>query len=96
MAVEVRCVEIDLRGVRDAKTLHDRLARALDFPAFYGRNWAAFWDAITGLVELPPQLVFPGYNELAEHLPQEAHNLRQALEDRNQQFPGWACQLEWR
>ncbi|MFE9574497.1 barstar family protein [Streptomyces sp. NPDC006692] len=29
------------------------LEREFDFPYFYGRNWDAFWDAVTGLVEIP-------------------------------------------
>ncbi|WP_078662734.1 barstar family protein [Streptomyces bicolor] len=39
--------------VRDAGELQRLLQRELLLPDFYGRNWNAFWDAITGLVALP-------------------------------------------
>jgi len=46
-------VEINLNSVQNSEELHDLLKKKLDFPDFYGMNWNAFWDAITGLVELP-------------------------------------------
>ena len=57
-------VEIDLTSVATAKELHVELARALGFPRWYGRNWDAFWDAITGLVEMPRTLRFRAWSSL--------------------------------
>ncbi|WP_344013755.1 barstar family protein [Streptomyces thermospinosisporus] len=51
---------IDLTRVVDAEELHRLLQRKLGFPDFYGRNWNALWDAITGLVDLPQELTFTG------------------------------------
>jgi len=42
---------IELIGVCSSRALHKRVMTALRFPDFYGHNWDAFWDAITGLVE---------------------------------------------
>lgn len=51
-------------------------------------NWDAFWDAITGLVEMPGHVRFLGWDSLTEHLPHEAGLLRAALDRyRNQYRP---------
>ncbi|NJP49786.1 ribonuclease inhibitor [Streptomyces sp. SBST2-5] len=72
---------IDLSAVRDAEELHRLLQRELRFPDFYGRNWNAFWDAITGLVDLPHELTFTGWPEFSAALPEEARRLRALLDD---------------
>ena len=38
---------IDLAGVRDAATLHDRIAAVLPLPDGYGRNLDALYDVLT-------------------------------------------------
>lgn len=50
---------LDLTGTED---LHATLARAFGFPEWYGKNWDAFWDAITGLVRLPERMVVRGHD----------------------------------
>ncbi|MCT7356504.1 barstar family protein [Streptomyces sp. 15-116A] len=74
-------VVIDLATVRNAEELHRLLQRRLQFPDFYGRNWNAFWDAITGLVDLPHELIFTGWSAFSAALPAEAHKLRALLDD---------------
>ncbi len=88
-------VEIDLSTVMTATDLHHELARALDFPDFYGQNWDAFWDAITGLVVMPRVLRFRGWQGLVDRLPQEAQRLRQCLEDMQRAYPDGATQVEY-
>ncbi|MET8693939.1 barstar family protein [Streptomyces bauhiniae] len=51
-------ITIDVSGLSDERALHRVLRRELGFPDFYGNNWAAFWDAITGLVRIPGHLRF--------------------------------------
>lgn len=60
---------IDLTEVRDAEGLQRLLQRELRFPDFYGRNWNAFWDAVTGLVDLPHELTFTGWDAFSASLP---------------------------
>ncbi|MFF5788895.1 barstar family protein [Streptomyces sp. NPDC012693] len=79
-------VIIDVSGIRDHRRLHSVLRDALDFPPFYGMNRAAFWDAITGLVEMPDRLTFTGWSDLTKSLPDEADLLRQALDDFRRQY----------
>ncbi|MEU1181239.1 barstar family protein [Streptomyces sp. NPDC005820] len=73
-------VTIDVGGTADERMLHLLLKRELRFPDFYGMNWAAFWDAITGLVEIPDRLRFLGWDRLVEVVPQGAAMLQDALD----------------
>ncbi|AZC37962.1 barstar family protein [Pseudomonas chlororaphis] len=86
-------VDIDLSAVASTAELHATLRDALDFPDWYGANWDAFWDAITGLVEMPVQLKFHGWNELATRLPRDAQLLRQCLEKMTVHYPEFASQV---
>jgi ribonuclease inhibitor len=54
-------VTIDLRDVDSSLELQQRLMASLDFPGWYGKNWNAFWDAITGLVDMPHRLRLVGW-----------------------------------
>lgn len=80
-------VTIDLRDINTPRQLHAALAAALGFPSFYGMNWDAFWDAVTGLVEMPQQLELAGWPAFATRLPHEAAMLRRCLERLAQQTP---------
>lgn len=74
-------ITIDVSGVADERALHLLLKRELSFPDFYGMNWDAFWDAITGLVRIPDHLRFLGWDQLDDGVPRGATMLRQALDD---------------
>ncbi|MFI1815197.1 barstar family protein [Streptomyces sp. NPDC020422] len=63
-------VIIDLASVASEDELHRLLQREFDFPDFYGRNWAAFRDAISGLVLIPEHVRFVGWKPLAERVPE--------------------------
>jgi RNAse (barnase) inhibitor barstar len=72
-------ISIDLSEINTARQLHASLAAALAFPANYGMNWDAFWDAITGLVDMPQQLQFTGWQVLEERLARDAAVLQRIL-----------------
>ena len=72
-------VTIDLSEINSPRQLHAALATALGFPSFYGMNWDAFWDAITGLVDMPQQLELHGWPAFAARLPGEAAILQRIL-----------------
>ncbi|MEV6289413.1 barstar family protein [Streptomyces sp. NPDC051896] len=74
-------ITIDVSEVTDERALHLLLMRELGFPAFYGMNWDAFWDAITGLVCIPEHVRFLGWDQLAAGVPRGAATLRRALDD---------------
>ncbi|MER7708888.1 CPCC family cysteine-rich protein [Kitasatospora sp. NPDC097605] len=90
-----RRVVIDVGAVQDDHALHAVLKRELGFPSFYGMNWNAFWDAITGLVTMPRELHFTGWPELERRCPGSAAQLRRQLTDLADARPGYcltSCQ----
>jgi len=89
-----RAVVLTLAHVRDSKQLHTTLAAALGFPDFYGKNWDAFWDAITGLVTMPWVVRFWGWPELEARLPTDASQLLAALSRAEREFPAWSAAVE--
>jgi ribonuclease inhibitor len=74
--------------------LHEVLKLALGFPGFYGHNWDAFWDAITGLVEMPQVLELWGWDVLGRKLPSEAYYLLEALLSAVKQFPNFSAEVQ--
>lgn len=74
-------ITIDVTGLPDERALHRLLQRELGLPHFYGNNWAAFWDAITGLVWIPDHLRFLGWEKLTSDLPHGAAMLRRTLDN---------------
>jgi ribonuclease inhibitor len=89
----VQFVEIDLQAVNDTEELHTFLMVSLAFPSWYGCNWDAFWDAITGLVEMPQTLKFLGWRHLSQHLPREAALLEQCLTEMQAKYPQFAPEV---
>ena len=87
-------IAIALGDVLTAEALHERLMTALNFPSFYGCNWDAFWDAITGLVALPHVLRMEGWTQLATRLPEDARILKTQLTRMQALFPHRAPRLE--
>jgi RNAse (barnase) inhibitor barstar len=47
--VGLQVVRLSLSGARDKESLLDRFAKALRFPAHFGRNWDAFHDCLCDL-----------------------------------------------
>jgi len=80
-------VIVDLSAVTSNRELHEVLKRGLGFPDWYGMNWDAFWDAITGLVEMPERLQFTGWSSFEARLPAEAQQLKSSLEQMSSEFP---------
>ena len=79
-------VVINVENIKDPQELHKLLKSELEFPHFYGMSWDAFWDAITGLVQLPEVTIIKGYKILKQDLPQDAEILVNTLERYNNLF----------
>lgn len=77
---------IDLRGVRLAKTVHQKLAAALPFPADYGHNYDALHDFLTEFGS-NLKLVFT-------HAKSAPETLRNVCEDAVSETPG--LEIEFR
>ena len=74
---------IDLSQVTDNKHLHILFAEKLHFPKFYGKNWDALWDSITGLVEMPNTLVLYNWDSYEAEFSQDAKILLEIVEGYN-------------
>lgn len=88
-------VNIDLSNIETPKELQIVLKEKLEFPDFYGKNWNAFWDAITGLVELPESIVFENWKDLEKNMPEEASYLKNMLNEFNEKYPKWKSKVEF-
>lgn len=80
-------VTINVGQVRDKESLHTILKETLGFPDFYGKNWDAFWDAITGLVVLPKIIIFERWEVLEANLFRDAECLKKLLKECNGKHP---------
>ncbi len=89
-------VTIDVANITNSKQLHSLLKKNLDFPDFYGMNWDAFWDAITGLVEMPKKLILLGWENVEKTIPDDAILMKNLLNRLNEKHPGWSCEVEYR
>ena len=89
-------INIDVSNIMNVEQLHSKLKKHLEFPHFYGMNWNAFWDTITGLVELPKKLVFTGWNIMAKNFPEDAELMVTLLQELNEKYPSLGCKFEFK
>ncbi|GKS73318.1 barstar family protein [Acidovorax sp. SUPP950] len=95
MTVRKDEVTVDLRGVATPEELQAQLMKLLDFPGWYGMNWNAFWDAITGLVEMPLRLRFVGWADFELRQPFSANQLRECLSQMQTELPTLAAAVSY-
>ena len=62
---------IDLKKIQSIEELHLIFKQQLNFPDFYGNNWDAFWDSITGLVEMPQILILKNWDAFVARFPKD-------------------------
>lgn len=75
-----RTARLDTSGIEDKAALMDRVARDLDLPAWFGRNWDALADALRDLDATPGTLLaWTGSEDLEESL---RETLREVLLER--------------
>lgn len=91
----LQVVKIDLSGVASSDELHSTLRVALGFPGWYGCNWDAFWDAITGIVQMPSQLKISGWETLSRRLPGDVRLMQKCLADMKIEYPELASDVEF-
>lgn len=74
---------IDLSQISSMEEFHQQFKERLGFPDFYGNNWNAFWDAITGLAEMPDLLVIENFSNFEKHFPSDAQILQELIHKYN-------------
>ena len=72
----MREITIDLGGVKTIQELHTKFKKELSFPDFYGMNWDAFWDSITGLVKMPEKLVLSSWTSFETEFQKDSKILK--------------------
>jgi len=89
----MKSIEIDVTTVQSAGELHRLLKQKLDFPAYYGENWDAFWDLISDPEDdgLPDEIIWIGFAALQRKLPKEAEHLLACLDDYHQETELQPC-----
>lgn len=76
---------IDLGRIVNIKHLHDTFAERLYFPEFYGNNWDAFWDSISGIVEMPKILTLTNWEKFEKNFKKDSKILKEIIENYNNQ-----------
>jgi len=86
-------IVINVNNVKTIEELHSILKDKLGFPDFYGMNWDAFWDAITGLVTMPKRLILIGWFNIESRFPRDSRIMKECLEELNESYPSWQCEV---
>ena len=81
----MKTVFINLLDIKSSEEFHCLLKKELKFPDYYGMNWDAFWDSITGLVEMPDKIENRGWLHLRKMLPVDSENFLSCLHEYNDQ-----------
>lgn len=76
-------MNIDLGNIESIEQLHLKLKDGLEFPEFYGKNWDAFWDAITGIITLSEPLEFDNWISFEKRFPRDSRILKELAEEYN-------------
>ncbi|WP_217239589.1 barstar family protein [Streptomyces sp. AC555_RSS877] len=95
-----RMVTLDLDGVADKAGLMDRCARALELPAWFGRNWDALADSLgdrtvwpEGAVEKGLLIVVRNWQPYAKARPDEWETAREVFAEAADRTPALSVAL---
>lgn len=78
--------EININSFNSIDNLHSHFKTIFQFPDFYGKNWDAFWDSITGLVEMPDLTFLYGWAEFKNKFERDSEILKEIVEDFNKEI----------
>ncbi len=85
---------IDMGQIVSNKHLHQLFWEKLRFPGFYGENWDALCDAISGLVEMPRKLELYNWKKFENELPEDAKILKSIVWDFNEEDNGKEIEIK--
>ena len=83
----LQSIVIDLDAIQRQGDIHPFLRDTFGFPSWYGYNFDAFWDAITGLVEMPNQIRFERWEEFSIKFPSEAASIKESFRRAKELYP---------
>jgi ribonuclease inhibitor len=87
---------IDLRDASDERDVHAAFASVLCFPGFYGMNWDAFWDVLTGFGCFPPKIIILGREALTASTPRTVEMLEKIFKEYETENNLPPLIVEWR
>ncbi len=70
---------IDFSEVKHYLEMHYVIKKALDFPDYYGCNWAAFWDCLTDMYGEPIHIEIRGLDVIVRKFGDAASKLVEIL-----------------
>lgn len=77
-------VTINMKNIETPKQFQASLEQMLCMPSFYGMNWDAYWDAITGLITLPDELILDGWHVYKSKNQEDAKNFERIMKKYNE------------
>ena len=79
---------INLEHVVNIDHFHEIFMEKFNFPDYYGKNWDAFWDTITGIVELPKILKLKNWKKFKKQkqFKNDSKILEKIISDYNKEF----------
>ena len=86
---------IDFAGVTSEREVHEVFARSLRFPSFYGHNWDAFCDVLTGFDCFPRRLILSSTAHLCAAVPRAYEQLQACFTDCQREYPDLAPTVTW-
>lgn len=88
-----KTLRVDLSNVTTVSQLHDTLQEVLSLPDYYGKNFDALHDCLTGIPE-PTSITFSGYKPAKKALEATFYTFRNVLEDSAEENPNLS--IHWR
>ena len=70
---------LDFSEVNHIDDIHQIIKNELDFPDYYGMNWDACWDCLTGMVGEPIHIEIIGMEKVQNKFPRHAKNMLDIL-----------------
>ena len=82
-------VIMDLSGCKYADSIHETIRKAFGFPAYYGKNWDAFWDCIQDFFfdPKPREIQIIGFYSLPADLQKYCTPMLSLLQDIHNEHP---------
>lgn len=79
-----KVVTINMESIKTPMQFQSIIKQMLCMPAFYGMNWDAFWDSITGLIAMPDELVLNGWHIYKSIQQEDAELFEEIMKDYNE------------
>jgi ribonuclease inhibitor len=80
---------IDGDNVSSEEDFHVKIARAMDFPAYYGKNLNALWDILSGDLPQPTNLVWSNAAKSRIRLGPTFNEIVKVLKEAQAQYASW-------